>query len=239
LEIKSEITEEDIEKTGYLSTIGANANVANVTFTSSIHLYSNKEPELRYATSRILCRAAFTSPYRYNSSLLQTAHTAAVKDGYFETIKSFIKDKLDPSIKNIELVSEAGENRFMVSVEEGGRPIDLTKYGEGLQRVFEIALLLGYCKNGILCIDEIDSALHKSLLSDFTKFIQQMAQEFNVQIFLSTHSKECIDAFIENEYANEEITAYMLKEENNTITCTYFDGKRLETLIEGFNYDIR
>lgn len=239
LEIKSEITEEDIEKTGYLSTLISNAAVEATNFTSSIHLYSSKEPDIRYATSRILCRAAFTSPYRYNSVLLQTAHTTAVKEGYFDKVKNFIKEKLDPSIKNIELVSEAGENRFMVSTEDAEKPIDLTKYGEGLQRVFEIALLLCYCRDGILCIDEMDSALHKSLLIHFTKFIQETAKEFNVQVFLSTHSKECIDAFIENESANEEITAYMLKEENNKISCTYFDGKRLETLIEGFNYDIR
>src|SRR5690606_21088908 len=197
------------------------------------------EPEMRYEVSKILCRAAFTSPYRYNGTLLQTAHTAAVTEGYFERVKNFIREKLDSSNKNIELVSEGGENRFMVTTDENEKPIDLTKYGEGLQRVFEIALLLGYCKDGILCIDEVDSALHKSLLSDFAKFIQEFAQEFNVQVFLSTHSKECIDAFIESNVNNEEITAYMLKQENDRVTCTYFDGKRLETLIEGFNYDIR
>jgi AAA15 family ATPase/GTPase len=239
LEIKSEVTEEDIEKTGYLSTIIANAVVAETNLTSSIHLYSNKEPELRYTSSRILCRAAFTSPYRYNSGLLQTAHTTAVKEGYFEKVKTFIKEKLDSNITNIELVSEAGENRFMVSVEGEAKPIDLTKYGEGLQRVFEIALLLGYSKNGILCIDEIDSALHKTLLVHFTKFIQQTAQEFNVQVFLSTHSKECIDAFIENDYANEDITAFALNQENGAITCKYIDGNRLEKLIETINFDIR
>jgi AAA15 family ATPase/GTPase len=239
LSINKDETVEDIDKTGYLSTLVLNANVASTNLTSSIHLFSNKEPDMRYSTSRILCRAAFTSPYRYNWSLLQLAHTTAVKDGYFERVKDFIKDKLDKSIKNIELVSEAGENRFMVSTTDAEKPIDLTKYGEGLQRVFEIALLLGYCRNGILCIDEIDSALHKSLLLDFTKFIQELAVEFNVQVFLSTHSKECIDAFIENNFDNENITAYMLKENDKQIECTYFDGKRLETLIEGFNYDIR
>lgn len=239
LSIVRDETIEDIEKTGYLSTIVSNAVVAETNLTSSIHLYSNKEPDMRYTASRILCRAAFTSPYRYNRALLQLAHTSAVKEGFFERVKKFIKDKLDESIKNIELVNEAGENRFMVSTDDSEKPIDLTKYGEGLQRVFEIALLLGYCRDGILCIDEIDSALHKSLLHDFTLFIQKIAKEFNVQVFLSTHSKECIDAFIENNYENEDITAYMLKEDEDRILCTYFDGKRLETLIDGFNYDIR
>lgn len=237
--IYSEETTENIEKTGYLSTIVSQATIGNDNLSSSIHLYSNKEPELRYELSKILCKSAFTSPYRYNGNLLQSAHTTAVKEGYFEKVKGFIRENLDNSIRNIELVSEAGENRFMVSTDDNEKSIDLTKYGEGLQRVFEIALLLGYCKDGILCIDEIDSALHKNLLKDFTKFIQQTAKEFNVQVFLSTHSKECIDAFVENGFENDEITAYALTMEKGNVQCKYVDGDRLEKLVESINFDIR
>jgi AAA15 family ATPase/GTPase len=240
LSIIKEETKENIERTGYLSTIIANTSINNNNLISSIHLYSNKEPEMRYEVSKVLCRAAFTSPYRYSSNLLQTAHTTAVREGYFERVKGFIKDKLDSSIKNIELVSEAGENRFMVTTEDSQKPIDLTKYGEGLQRVFEIALLLGYCKNGILCIDEIDSALHKSLLVAFTQFIQETANEFNVQVFLSTHSKECIDAFVENDFPDDELTAYALdKNELGIIECKFLPGNKLKKLVETLNIDIR
>ncbi|MCE1168966.1 MAG: AAA family ATPase [Sphingobacteriia bacterium] len=240
LSITSEETIENVERTGYLSTIISNATIVNDNLSSSIHLYSNKEPEMRYEVSKILCRAAFTSPYRYNNNLLQTAHTAAVKEGYFEQVKDFIREKLDRSIKNIELVSEAGENRFMVSSDNNQKPIDLTKYGEGLQRVFEIALLLGYCKDGILCIDEIDSALHKSLLVAFTQFIQEIAQKFNVQVLISTHSKECIDAFVENEFADDELTAYALNmDEDGEIVCKFLPGNKLKQLVETINIDIR
>jgi AAA15 family ATPase/GTPase len=239
LNIHVEQTEEDIEKSSYLSTIITDATVNGTNLTSSIHLFANQPPEQRYIKSQILCSAAFTSPYRYNEKLLHAAHKLAVDNKYFDKVIRFINEHLDDSIEKIDLVSDQGEIRFRVASNKLEKAIDLTKYGEGLQRVFEIALLLGYCKDGILCIDEIDSALHKSLLVSFTKFIQETAREFNVQVFLSTHSKECIDAFIENGVYNEDITAYMLKEENQKITCSYFEGKRLETLIEGFNYDIR
>jgi len=239
LNIHVEQTEEDIEKSSYLSTIVTDATVNGTNLTSSIHLFANQPPEQRYLKSQILCSAAFTSPYRYNEKLLHAAHKVAVDNKYFDKVIRFINEHLDDSIEKIDLVNDEGEIRFRVASKKLEKAIDLTKYGEGLQRVFEIALLLGYCKDGILCIDEIDSALHKSLLVSFTKFIQEIAREFNVQVFLSTHSKECIDAFIENGVYNEDITAYMLKEENDKITCTYFEGKRLETLIEGFNYDIR
>jgi AAA15 family ATPase/GTPase len=171
--------------------------------------------------------------------LLRKAHAYAVQEKYFDEVIDFIKTHMDSSIEKIEMVSDEGESRFMVTSNKLNNVIDITKYGEGLQRIFEIALLMGYSNNGILCIDEIDSAIHKSLLVEFTKFLQQSAERFNVQVFLSTHSKECIDAFIENKYANNEITAYALTEENEKVVCKYIDGSRLENLIETINFDIR
>ncbi len=238
--IKKEATEEDMDKTGYLNSLVAEAYVGNTNLNSNIHLFSNKEPEYRYTKSQILCQSAFTSPYRYNEKLLYTAHKLAIENRYFDKVIQFIKDNLDNTIEKIDLVNDEGENRFRVTSTSVEKAIDITKYGEGLQRVFEIALLLGYCKNGILCIDEIDSALHKSLLIKFTEFIQQIAKEFNVQVFLSTHSKECIDAFVENEFPDDELTAYAL--EGNTegkIECNFLLGNKLKQLVETINIDIR
>lgn len=239
LNIRSEQTEEDIEKTNYLSTIVEEAKANGEILTSSIHLFANQSPEIRYLKSQILCQAAFTSPYRYNIKLLHAAHSQAVQEGYYDRIIQFIKEHLDTSIEKIDLINDEGENRFVVTTSQLSMPLDLTKYGEGLQRVFEIALFLGYCRNGILCIDEIDSALHKSLLIEFTNFIQIMAAEFNVQVFLSTHSKECIDAFVENEYPDDELMAYALREEDGKIVCKFLEGNRLKQLVDSINIDIR
>lgn len=239
LAITKEETEENIEKSGYLNTISSEATVKDAIFNSSIHLYSNKEAELRFTKSQIFCPATFTSPYRYNNHLLKKAHAFAVQEKYLDRIIDFIRQHLDSSIEKIEMINVEGESRFVVTSTELQEVIDITKYGEGLQRVFEIALLMAYSRNGIICIDEIDSAIHKSLLVEFTKFIQQTAEKFKVQVFLSTHSKECIDAFIENQYHNEDLTAYALTEENGTIKCKYIDGNRLEQLVETINFDIR
>jgi AAA15 family ATPase/GTPase len=194
----------------------AEAHIENLNLTSNLHLFSNREPEYRYIKSQTLCPSAFTSPYRYNERLLYTAHKLAIENKYYDKVIQFIKTNLDSTIDKIDLINDGGENRFRVTSSSMTEVIDITKYGEGLQRVFEIALLLGYCKNGILCIDEIDSALHKSLLIKFTEFIQQVAKDFNVQVFLSTHSKECIDAFVENEFPDDELTAFVLEENEET-----------------------
>jgi AAA15 family ATPase/GTPase len=239
LSIRNEQTSEDVERSAYLSTIIEESIVGPEAFSSSIHLFANQPPEQRYNKAFILSPAAFTSPYRYNANLLQLAHSNAIKERYFDEVISFINETLDDSITKIDLISEENDNRFMVTSTKIDKAIDLTKYGEGLQRVFEIALLLGYCRNGILCIDEIDSAIHKNLLLTFTEFIQRIAERFNVQVFISTHSKECIDAFVENNYSDKELTAFALTEENGRIVSKYLKGEKLKLLVESINLDIR
>ena len=235
--IQKEDSVEDIDKTNYISTIKTEAKVNGADLESSIHLYSNREPDLRYAKVQVLCQGSFTSPYRYNIDLLSKAHSYAVKEKYYDEIVDFIRENMDDSIEKITLVED---NRFLVTSNKLDASVDITKFGEGMQRVFEIALLMGYNRNGILCIDEIDCAIHHSLLVSFSKFLQQLAERFNVQVFLSTHNKECIDAFIEAKYnENKNITAYSLTEENENVVCKYVSGERLESLIQSINFDIR
>ena len=232
-------TTENIDKSYYIDSIESEANVNGDTFTSTLHLFSNREPQLYFDKSQVLCEAAFSSPYRYNGDLLKKAHAKAIQERYFERIVKFIQDKMDHSIEKIEMVNIDNTSRFMVTSSKLNHAIDLTKYGEGLQRVFEIALFMGYCQNGVLCIDELDSAIHKSLLVDFTGFIQELADDFNVQLFLTTHSKECIDAFVENEYPDTNLTAFALQEDDGKISCKFLEGNKLKALVESFNIDIR
>jgi len=232
-------TTENIEKSHYLNSIVSDANVNGDNFSSTIHLFDNKDPEFYYEKSQFLCQATFSSPYRYDGKLLKRAHAKAIQERYFDEIMKFINENLDPTIEKIEMTSIDNESRFMVSSLNNDTAIDITKYGEGLQRVFEIALLMGYSKNGIICIDELDSAIHKNLLIDFTQFIQQLAVKFNVQVFLSTHSKECIDAFVENNYPDDELTAFALNEIDGKISCKFLEGNKLKQLVETINIDIR
>ena len=45
-------------------------------------------------------------------------------------------------------------------------------------------------------IDEIDCGIHYSKMNDFFKIIINAANLQNVQLFATTHSKECIEKFI-------------------------------------------
>ncbi|GEM66249.1 hypothetical protein SF1_42310 [Sphingobacterium faecium NBRC 15299] len=240
LSITSNKTEDDIDKSDYLNTISIEAKVGEETLNSNLHLYTNKVADLRFSRSKILCQGTFTSPFRYNIDLLQEAHAFAVENKYLDEIIKFIRDNLDESIEKIELITIEKESRFVVTSNKLNDVLDITKYGEGLQRIFEITLLMVFSKDGIICIDEIDSAIHKSLLVKFTNFIQLLANKYNVQVFLTTHSKECIDAFVQNDYSDDELMAYALEfNKEKELVCNYLEGNELKNLVESINVDIR
>ena len=238
IRISKEETQENIDRTAYISTIRVDANIGAEELSSYVHLYLNREPELYYQKAQKLCHSAFSSPYRYNDSILREAHACAVKEKRINEITDFIRQHIDPTIEKIELIDIHGENRFFVTSKAHDSSIDLTKYGEGLQRIFEIALLLVYCSNGILCIDEIDSAIHKGLLVRFAEFVQRLAAEYNVQLFLSTHSKECVDAFSRTQ--QKDMMAFALqKTSDDTVDFRYMEGEELKELIDIIDLDIR
>lgn len=49
-------------------------------------------------------------------------------------------------------------------------------------------------RDGVLFLDEIDTAIHYTKVAKIWAIIARMANEENCQIFATTHSRECIDS---------------------------------------------
>ncbi|VAY87979.1 hypothetical protein MNB_ARC-1_1251 [hydrothermal vent metagenome] len=231
--------DENLEKINYITSMSMNNTIGNKVYSSNVDMYSNKTPSLRFKNIVHLANSMFKSPYFYHKDDLLNSYSSAVLNGLDETIIDFIK-KLNSNIKDIKLIEENGIKRFMVILNNDESPRDITSFGEGLQRIFEISLSFASCENGVLLIDELETAIHKSMLIDFTQFIQELAEKFNVQVFLTSHSKECIDAFVKNNYIkNDELMAFLLENKDGNLEYQYIDGNRLESLVSSMDLDIR
>ena len=229
----------------YIASYKLDAKVDNRTLNNTIHTFGYSTLKRENSKVEHLCNSIFKSPYFYNLDEILQTYTKSIEykteDGKLaiNLIIEFIK-RIDSSIKDIRLSDSNDIKRFIVDSDKfTEKNLDITNYGEGLQRIFEIALSFSYSKNGILCIDEFDTAIHNTLLIDFTKFIQELTSIFNVQVFLTTHSKECIDAFVNNDYKNNEISGYLLENNDNEIKTKFVKGERLKYLVDNLNLDIR
>ncbi len=226
----------DINKNDYLASYKINSSIDDDFLDNTIHIFNENSLERRYERIEILCNSIFKSPYFYNQDEIVETYSKSLKSGEIDEIITFIQKHID---SNIIGISHDGINTFIVKHKIPINSPELTSYGEGLQRIFEIALSFAYCKNGVLLIDEFETAIHYSLLVDFTKFIQELAIKFNVQVFITSHSKECIDAFVNNGVHNEDISAYLLDNISNNIEAIYIDGEELKEYIDSTDFDLR
>jgi AAA15 family ATPase/GTPase len=63
-------------------------------------------------------------------------------------------------------------------------------------------------ENGYLFIDELDNGIHYTMLDELWTIILKISKELNVQVFATTHSKECIESYarVAKKLEDEEIT---------------------------------
>lgn len=99
-----------------------------------------------------------------------------------------------PTITDVFITKEGTidirDSRF-----EFDRP--LSQFGEGINKLFRILILIIVNKNDILVIDEIDAGIHHSRFVDFWSIVLKFSNKYNTQIVASTHNEECIEYFYE------------------------------------------
>lgn len=139
-----------------------------------------------------------------------------------------------PSVERLGLVVTASngpqtERIPIVKVTRFDEPIPLRSLGEGMNRLFGIALALVNAKGGMLLIDEVESGLHYSVQPDVWKLIFETAARLNVQVFATTHSWDCIEAFQKAaKESDEEGLMIRLAEKKGEIIADVFGEKELE-----------
>jgi len=110
-----------------------------------------------------------------------------------------------------------------------GIPLPIRSLGEGMNRMLGLALALANSKEGLMLVDEIDSGLHYSVQTDTWRLLFQMAHRLNAQVFATTHSWDCIEAFQKaaQEAPNEEAMLIRLGQQKEGIVSTLFDKQEL------------
>ena len=230
---------EDIEdQTTFLARLAIESSYAGHAQNTDVALFSDRPRRTSFQGRHWLCRSALTSPFWVNrADALSESNKAALEAGTKAKVIDFIKEHLDARMTNIELADKF--NRFLVSHQDFDRAPDLSSFGDGLRRIFEVGLLFAGVRGGVLLIDEFENAIHTALLVPFTRMVQELAVELNVQVFLTTHSKETLDAFIVNGYNTEDIAGYAIGRDDGSAGVQRFDGNKLLRLHKALDFDLR
>lgn len=171
---------------------------------------------------------------RYTVRNLQRGIRIAQRRMMTEVLQVF-----DERIIGVEVVNERGRSIPYVELYDIGL-VPLSIFGDGLKKVLALASALVRAQDGILLIDELETGIHKDALRQVVSWLIQAAKEFNVQVFLTTHSGEAIDAVWQGaENKLDDITVFRLEHFRERIYAKKYDGYKLYKIRNNQGLDIR
>ena len=116
---------------------------------------------------------------------------------------------LEPRVEKIAVLGErlysrgASKSGVIVRMKGESSPIPLGTMGDGMWRMLTMILATIRSANGVLLVDEIDTGLHHTALSDMWRLVMRTAIRLNVQVFATTHSLDCVNSLAHVISANE------------------------------------
>jgi len=142
---------------------------------------------------------------------------------------------IDPEIARISFIEPqrlARRERIALIRRAGSQvPEPLKSMGDGMHRIFEMALSLANGKSGIFLVDEIENGVHYSVQEELWSFIFQVSSRLQCQVFATTHSWDCIEAFQKAASSHPAEGALVrLYQQEQKISAYTFDERRLEIL---------
>jgi AAA15 family ATPase/GTPase len=182
--------------------------------------------------------ATLVNPVNVLNQLPQNLNTLIKTKRIDKVVK--VLQKIDISILNIIV----GTDNLIYCDTGLNQLIPINVMGDGIRRILSLIVTVANFPNGCVLIDEIENGFHYKSIEVMWKAIFETSKEFNVQIFATTHSMECVKGFY-NSYIydkhpedNNEIRLYRLERQNNILVSKLFDPEMLKIAIEN-NWEVR
>lgn len=136
----------------------------------------------------------------------------------------------------VEDVSQKRERIPLVKIKGVDEPLPLKSMGDGMTRLFHIIVALVNAQNGLLLIDEFENGLHWSVQPKVWNIVFQLAKKLNVQVFATTHSRDCIEGFDSAWNKYPDLGAFFrLDAKDGFIRATEYTS---ETLTDAIDMDV-
>ena len=101
---------------------------------------------------------------------------------------------IEPRLQSIGDNSASGEPMIWADIDGMPELVPLPVMGDGMTRLARILLAIVNAPNGVVLLDEVENGLHYSVQSKVWKTIAAAAEQFDTQVFATTHSFECLEA---------------------------------------------
>ncbi|QMW00171.1 AAA family ATPase [Spirosoma foliorum] len=149
-----------------------------------------------------------------------------------------------PNLEELRIHRFYGERDMIAfSIKDNDNLQPVTQYGDGTVKVLRLLMEIIAHQNLRLMVDEIGSGIHFTRLKEYWKTIIQLCFKYNVQLFATTHSLECQQAFIEaledeemKQYQKDARNISLIENKQGEVKAVTYDFGQFEYALNiGFN----
>ena len=159
---------------------------------------------------RLMTNTAFIEPRDGLENDFSYMKKVILDSEYHDQLIEILRE-FDPTITGILAVEEMGNTVYYVRTSDHTNAVPISVFGDGRKNALIIFAALVSHKDGIVLIDEVEASIHTSAMNKVFSTLISWARRLNIQLFVSTHSKEALDTLLncDNEH-QDSINVYTL-----------------------------
>jgi hypothetical protein len=110
-------------------------------------------------------------------------------------LEDLLRQSIEPRLRRLRYAKPQGTQTHLVYVDLGDGPmLPFTQLGQAFARTLQVYCEIFASQPDILLIDEIENGLYFEGLEDYWKGLMAVLEDQDVQLFATTHSRECMEA---------------------------------------------
>jgi len=205
---------EIMQKLSILELVDENDNHIKISFDSdnlkNTIIFNKKEMNISDSNLEIAFKkyiSSFVASCMRDDGRAELLYNGVKENRKREELNKFIR-KFDKDFLEIDVI----DNVFKIFSESRNSWIDIHEYGNGIKHFIIYASAILGQSNTLVYIDEIENGIHYTNLDKLWEIILTISKQQNVQVFATTHSKECIESYarVAEELKDKDITFFKL-----------------------------
>lgn len=180
---------------------------------------------VRHAEGNIFLSSILSDPELYEDML--------------EILKEYDKDIISINYDRDEK-SVSGRGIYKILSRSHKKALPLNVYGDGMKKAILLMSAVVRAKGGILLLDEFETAIHTSAMDGTFRWILESCMKLNVQVFLTSHSKEAIEEVLRcAPDLQDKMAVYTLYKEENRTLARRLSGKKAVMVQDDMGLELR
>lgn len=184
----------------------------------------------------------YISPIRHATGTVFLSDVLNSPELYEEMIT--ILKEYDENIISINYDSEykypLGQGVYKILSKSHKKALPLNVYGDGMKKALLLMSAVIKAKNGILLLDEFETAIHTTAMDKTFKWILETCKKLNVQVFMTSHSIEAVSKVLKCcPDMQKDIRMITLVPTDDGVKIRNIDAEKAVRLMDEYGLELR